>query len=403
MKRILLAAPVLVGVVAISACSSGSGHDASGDTAGPVAASVPTTANTLQISYDGVPTGLLSVDTLKTDVYFAQSGLGGSIYTWRLKDLPKSATGSAGVKPSGSWKPPLPDKVKMEGIAFSDKKGQGKDDILITRKATNVNATGGNSVWSYDYGADEGQHLAGNTAPAGNGYYTWGPAGSWKPLNSAGGAINYTEHNFPTDAPTKVSIGDGGGVVRADNGYLYYGSLQSGCVYKQDEQNNTAESVHCTTSWGSGGQNASIYALTEDDAGHVYAAYQGAKDIGTTILRITPGGAKPDTVEAIQLDGYLRTAGVAVSPDGAQLWAGGIDVARADTTQPDLLLSVKDPTWGTPESPGRPTPNISEVPGEAVWLNGMLYFDKKNPNLSDVLLIANNSGGFFMVFDPEGL
>ena len=45
--------------------------------------------------------------------------------------------------------------------------------------------------------------------------------------------------------------------------------------------------VYCIPSWGANNQNQSVYSLAEDGSGNVYAAYQGATDNNTVVLKIT--------------------------------------------------------------------------------------------------------------------
>lgn len=172
------------------------------------------TPGTVRVTSDGsAPKAMLSPVLMNGNLYVSQSTSGGSVFQWAQSALPTSTTKDAvTVAPTASWQPKMPSGVKMEQINFNN----AGDQLLMGKKAQNAGATGGNSIFSYTYGSGEGKHLAGNTAPAGNGYYTWGPGAGPEttPHNTAEGAFKYTSKAFPTKTPTQVSIGDGAGVVQ---------------------------------------------------------------------------------------------------------------------------------------------------------------------------------------------
>ena len=275
-------------------------------------------------------------------------------------------------KPAASWQPSMPAGIKMEQINFNN----AGDQLLITKKAKDINATGGNSVFSYTYGSGDGKQLVGNIEPAGNGYYTWGPGAGpdTDPHNTAEGAFKYTSKAFPTTTPTKVSIGDGGGVVQASNGWYYFGSLQSGCVYKMKEDASWATYVYRIPSWGANNQNQSVYSLAEDGSGNVYAAYQGATDNNTVVLKITPSGSdNADAVSAIQVAGWARTTGLAVNSAGSKVFVDGTSMKQYNTNNTNSILAIDAPKWGDVKAPTATTPgSVVTIPGEP-WLTGITY------------------------------
>lgn len=351
------------------------------------------TPGVTKITYDGVPGALMSPTIANGNVYIAQSASGGSVYQWAKSSLPfTAASPTAAVKPTSSWQPAMPAGIKMEQINFNN----AGDQLLITKKAKDINATGGNSVFSYIYGSGEGTQLAGNTAPAGNGYYTWGPGAGpdTDPHNTAEGAFKYTSKAFPTTTPTKVSIGDGGGVVQASNGWYYFASLQSGCVYKMKQDSSWATYVYCIPSWGANNQNQSVYSLAEDGSGNVYAAYQGATNNNTVVLKITPSGSEnEDTVSAIQVSGWARTTGLAVNSAGTKVFVNGTSMKQYDTNNTNSILAIDAPKWGDVKAPTATTPaSVVTIPGEP-WLNGIAYDEAE-----DIVYAADNTGGFYMNF-----
>jgi len=355
----------------------------------------PRKPGTIHIAGKGVP-GSLSYPVINNgNLYISQSANAGGIYRWPLTSLPTAPGAATALAPAGSWQPTVPDSVKMEQINFDN---AGKN-LLIAKKAISANVTGGNSVWSYPWTGTQttgsGTQLIGNQEPAGNGFNTWGPGSGLNPNSTAAVANEYTSKNFPTTTPTKVSIGDGGGVVQAANGYYYFGSLQSGCVYKETADLKSASAVYCIPSWGAGGQNAATYTLTEDANGNVYAMYQGASDNNTIILKITPGGTGNDKVEALQLTGFARSVGLAVSPDGSKLWADGVGMDQYQTNNTNTILTVTKPVWGTPDKPTATKAAPTVLPGSATetWLTGMTYDQANNR-----LIIADYAGGFYINF-----
>jgi len=353
----------------------------------------PRKTGTVRVVGEGVP-NLLVYPTVKDgEVYIAQSANGGSIYSWPLAALPAAGRDTA-VKPSQQITPKVPASVKMEQINWDN---SGKQ-LLVGRKAMNVNATGGNSIWSYAWdGKDTGAstQLFGNEAPAGNGYFAWGPGSGQNPNSTAEVANAYTSKNFPTKTPKEVAIGDGAGVLQAANGYYYFSSLQSGCIYKGDEDAQSAATVYCMPSWGVGNGNASAYSLAEDGAGNVYAVYYGTTDAATTILKIKPGGSSDDKVSAIRVEGYGRSVGLAVSSDGSRLFTNGVTTAAYNTNTTNTILEITDPSWG---DVGKPTPTKAKatvLPGAAgeVYLGGMAFDAQENR-----LIIADTTGGFYVAY-----
>lgn len=350
-------------------------------------------AGVTKVTYDGIPGALQSPTIANGNVYIAQSASGGSIFQWSQASLPGSATAAtAAVKPAASWQPSMPAGIKMEQINFNN----AGDQLLITKKAKDINATGGNSVFSYTYGSGDGKQLVGNIEPAGNGYYTWGPGAGpdTDPHNTAEGAFKYTSKAFPTTTPTKVSIGDGGGVVQASNGWYYFGSLQSGCVYKMKEDASWATYVYCIPSWGANNQNQSVYSLAEDGSGNVYAAYQGATDNNTVVLKITPSGSdNADAVSAIQVAGWARTTGLAVNSAGSKVFVDGTSMKQYNTNNTNSILAIDAPKWGDVKAPTATTPgSVVTIPGEP-WLTGITYDEAQ-----DIVYAADNTGGFYMNF-----
>lgn len=316
------------------------------------------------------------------NLYIAGGGSGGKVSTWPLGSLPQTFTGDAvTLDPASTWQPKMPDGVKMEQINFLD----GNKQLLISKKSTNANITGGNSAWVYDLGSDSpGTNLIGNPEPAGNGYYAWGSA-------YAAGVAEYNKANFPAKEPTKVAIGDGGGVIQAANGRFYFGSLQSGCVYKEDKKGATAEVVYCIPNFGASNQNQSIYSLAEDGNGFVYAAYQGAEDNNTIILKIDTNGAGKDKVQALQVSGWARTVGLAVSKDGSKIYLDGTSMKEYHEKNTNSIIELDDPTWGTTEAPAANKADaVTTIPGTP-WLLGMALDWNTN-----VLYIADNNGGFWI-------
>ncbi len=351
------------------------------------------TPGTVKVTSGGGPGALMSPTIANGNLYVAQSQSKGSIYQWSQGSLPSSAAApTATVVPSASWVPSMPDNIKMEQINFNN----AGDQILITKKAKDINATGGNSVFSYTYGSGEGNQLAGNTAPAGNGYYTWGNGAGpdTQPHNTAEGAFKYTSKAFPTSTPKAVSIGDGGGVVQESNGWYYFGSLQSGCVYKMKQDGSWATFVYCIPSWGANNQNSSVYSLAEDGQGNVYAVYQGSTDNNTIVLKIKPSGSEAaDAVSAIQVAGWARTVGLAVNSAGTKLFINGTSMEQYSSKNTNAILQIDDPKWADAKAPTATKPtSVVAIPGDP-WLNGLAYDEA-----SDVVYVADNTGGFYMNF-----
>ena len=354
----------------------------------------PRTPGMVKVTSDGsAPKAMLSPVIRNGKVYVSQSVNQGSIFEWAQADLPTTvAKESVTVKPTASWQPKMPDGVKIEQINFNN----GGDQLLMGKKSVNANTTGGNSIFSYPYGGGEGKHLAGNIAPAGNGYYTWGPGAGpdTTPHNTAEGAFKYTSKAFPTKTPTQVSIGDGAGVVQDSNGWYYFSSLQSGCVYKMSPDSTWADYVYCIPSWGANNQNQSVYSLAEDAQGNVYAVYQGASNDNTIVLKIKPSGSQADdNVQAIQIDGWARSVGLAVNSDGTEIFVDGTSMKQYNTNNTNSILSVSDPKWGDVAKPTPTTPtSVSTIPGEP-WLTGLAYDEA-----TDIVYAADNNGGFYMNF-----
>ncbi|MFN8125316.1 MAG: hypothetical protein U0R64_02205 [Candidatus Nanopelagicales bacterium] len=334
-------------------------------------------------------------------IFIAQSKSGGSITSWQLTDLPKAGSASpVTVAPTDSSIPDMSSNAKMEQIAFTP----NNSSLYITKKAINGSQGGANSVWKYDWNSNatkgSGTNLAGLDQPGGDGSQAW-------PGNNAKAAIDYTyaAGHFPkpdgSTTPTKVAIGNGGGVAQAGNGFVYFGSLQSGCVYKQDPKSSQTWAVYCIPSWGAENQNQSIYSLDTDKAGNVYAIYQGATDNNTIILKITPGGAgqTSDKIQAIQLKGWARSIGLAVTADGNRIFADGTSMAQYDQANTNSLLQVDKPTWGTPEAPTQVTPTATQIPaiGSTPWLTGIGLLDKGGSK-GDRVYIADNTNGFWIVY-----
>ena len=200
------------------------------------------------------------------NLYVAQSTNGGAIYRWQINDLPKSPSATpVAVAPTDNWKPSIPANVKMEQIVLDT----AKKNIFISKKAMNGSATGGNSVWSYPWsgtsGSGDGTNLAGLPTYGGDGSQAW-PATPPRRLRPT-----YAPEHFPkpdgTKNPTGSAIGNGGGVtqiVKSGTNYLYFGSLQSGCVYKQNMTSKQTWAIYCIPSWGANNQNQSIYSLDSD-------------------------------------------------------------------------------------------------------------------------------------------
>lgn len=346
-------------------------------------------------------------------LYIAQSKSGGQIFNWDPKTLPTKPTNAVvNIEPSGQWQPNMPANVKMEQIAFTNNSKQ----LLISKKAMNINTAGGNSVWAYNYGAtDAGTQLAGITDPkTGDGYYLWGPNPTAEKIaayNKAHYPVTQKAGATPT-AGSLAAIGNGGGVLQAagnNKGYYYYGSLQSGCVYKQAADGSFADVVYCIPSLGFNNQNQSIYALDEDNAGNVYAVYQGSTDgkgstvDNTIILKIKPSKSNaPDTVQALQVPGWARTTGIAVTNNGNTIWINGTSNEQYNTYNTNSILELTDLEWGMPPTFDNPAGKLPQIqPNDVVtldpstnpWLNGMTFDDK-----GDVLYIADNNGGFWMFF-----
>ena len=352
----------------------------------------------------GVPGQFVSPMVVGNNLYVAQSTNGGAIYRWQVNDLPKSPSATpVAVAPTDNWKPSIPANVKMEQIVLDT----AKNNIFISKKAMNGSATGGNSVWSYPWsgtsGSGDGTNLAGLPTYGGDGSQAW-------PGNTAQAAQAYTyapEH-FPkpdgTKNPTGSAIGNGGGVTqiaKSGTNYLYFGSLQSGCVYKQNMTSKQTWAIYCIPSWGANNQNQSIYSLDSDTKGNVYAMYQGSTDNNTIILKIAAGGdgQSSDTIQAAQLTGFARSVGLTVNADGTRIFANGVSMKQYDSQNTNTILEVNSPTWGTPEKPAALTPIATVIPGayNETWLTGMTLVDKKS-NKGDRLYIADNVGGFWIFY-----
>lgn len=343
----------------------------------------------------GQPGAMASPTINNGTVYVAQSAPGGAVFGWDPAALPKNGgIAIATVASKSTWVPKIPDNVVMKQLSF-DNSGQ---NALVSKKAKNVNAVGGNSVWSYPFGSeDAGTNLIGNQAAGGNGYYLWGPgapAGQGTPHNTAEGANNYTSKAFPTDKPTEAGIGDGGGVIQAKNNWYYYSSLQSGCVYKQNPEKTWTNTVYCLPTWGPGNNNYSSYQLAEDGVGNVYATYYGSAGVNTIVLKITPSGNNDaDAVGAIQLAGWTRTAGLTANAAGTKFFLNGVPAANYNDFNTNTILQVNLPTWGTPDKPTQITPAATTVAPKGSWLNGTWYDEANN-----IVYVADNGGGFWMDF-----
>lgn len=356
-------------------------------------------------------TGMISPVVNGGNLYIAQSKSGGQIYNWPVKALPtKPASAVTNIEPDGQWQPNMPANIKMEQIAFTNNSKQ----LLVSKKAMNVNTSGGNSVWSYTYGeTGTGTQLAGITEPQqGDGYYLWGPNPSAEKIaayNKAHYPVTTKAGSTPT-AGSLAAIGNGGGVLQAagSKGYYYYASLQSGCVYKESTDGSYSNVVYCIPSLGYHNQNQSIYALDEDNAGNVYAVYQGSTDgtstaDNTIILKITPSkSTAADKVQALQVPGWSRTTGIAITNNGNTIWIDGTSNEQYNTYNTNSILQLTDLEWGDPATASNPTAVLPQIqPDEVItldpstnpWLTGMTFDDK-----GDVLYIADNNSGFWMFF-----
>lgn len=368
----------------------------------PPSASFPSTSNTVAHIVTKDNTGSFISPVVQSGrIFVAQSKTGGAIMSWQLNDLPKSGSGSpVVVAPTDSFVPDMSSNAKMEQIAFTP----NNSSLYISKKAIKSAQGGANSVWEYDWNSNQtkgsGTNLAGLPEPGGDGSQAW-------PGNNAQAAIDYTyaPGHFPkpdgSTTPTKVAIGNGGGVTEAGNGYLYFGSLQSGCVYKQNPKTSQTWAIYCIPSWGANNQNQSIYSLDNDKRGNVYAIYQGSTDNNTIILKITPGGAgqTSDKIQAIQLQGWARSIGLAVNDDGSTIFANGTSMAQYNQANTNTLLRVDKPTWGTPDAPTAVTPTATEIPaiGTTPWLTGISLLDKGSDK-GDRVSIADNTNGFWIVY-----
>lgn len=335
------------------------------------------------------------------DLLIAQSKSGGGIFRWSLSDLPKApSTSPVTVDAKSVSVPEMSPNAKMEQISF----GNDKKTLFISKKAIDGRQDGGNSVWSYPWSSSAttgaGSNLAGLPSLGGDGSQAW-------PGNTAQAAIDYTyaAAHFPkpngSTTPTASAIGNGGGVAQAGNGYLYFGSLQSGCVYKQNIGTKQTWAIYCIPSWGSGNQNQSIYSLDNDKNGNIYAMYQGSTDNNTIILKIVPGGPgqTSDKIQALQLTGYARSVGLAVNADGTRIFADGVSMSQYDTNNTNAILEVDNPTWGTPEKPAANTPIATTIPGayNETWLTGITLVDKGG-NKGDRVFVADNVSGFWIMY-----
>lgn len=155
-----------------------------------------------------------------------------------------------------------------------------------------------------------------------------------------------------------------------------------------------ADYVYCIPSWGANNQNQSVYSLAEDTVGNVYAVYQGASNNNTIVLKIKPSGSQADdTVQAIQVDGWARTVGLAVNTDGSKLFVDGTSMKQYDTNNTNSILQIDDPKWGDVAAPTATKPSsVLTIPGEP-WLNGLAYDEA-----TDIVYAADNTGGFWMNF-----
>lgn len=334
-------------------------------------------------------------------IFVAQSKSGGAITSWQISDLPQAGSSSpVVVAPVESSTPDMSGNAKMEQISFAP----NNSSLYITKKAINGGQGGANSVWKYDWSSNAtkgaGTNLAGLDQPGGDGSQAW-------PGNNAQAAIDYTyaAGHFPkpngSTTPTQVAIGNGGGVTEAKNGFVYFGSLQSGCVYKQDPKTSQTWAIYCIPSWGAGNQNQSIYSLDDDNNGNIYAMYQGSTDNNTIVLKITPGGAgqTSDKIQALQLDGWARSVGLAVNDDGSKIFADGTSMQQYNEVNTNTLLEVDNPTWGTPEAPSKVKPKATTIPaiGSTPWLTGIGLLDKGGDS-GDRVYIADNTNGFWIVY-----
>lgn len=341
----------------------------------------------------GQPGAMASPTVANGSVYVAQAASGGAVVGWMQSALPKDGSApEVTVASASTWVPKMPGGVVMKQVSV-DNSGA---NILISKKAKNANTTGGNSTWLYPFGgAEAGTNLLGNPAPAGNGYYLWGPgapATQGTPHNTAEGANSYTDKAFPTDQPTTVGVGDGGGVVQAKNNWYYFSSLQSGCVYKQNPEKTWADTVYCLPSWGLGNNNYSSYQLAEDGVGNVYATYYGSAGVNTIVLKITPSGnTNADTVGAIQLAGWTRTAGLASNAAGTKFFLNGVPAANYNDFNTNTILQVNLQRWGTPDKPTQVTPAARTTAPSGAWLVGTWYDEANN-----IVYVADNGGGFWM-------
>lgn len=386
--------------VTLTACTNPNAKDAAADPS--LSASPTATGSVANLSHVVTQDGagaFISPVLRGGNLYIAQSRSGGSIYQWQLSDLPKSPTGGKAVtvQPKSTSTPQIASGVKMEQIAFD----ANNQNMFISKKSTN-GADGGNSVWKYPWGSKgttgSGVNLAGLPTWGGDGAQAW-------PGNNAAAAIAYTQAHFPPPAgtmdPTGQAIGNGGGVALAGNGFLYFGSLQSGCVYKQNLTTKQTWYVYCIPSWGANNQNQSIYSLDTDKAGNVYAMYQGSTDNNTIVLKIIPGGdgQQSDKISALQITGYARSVGLAVNADGTKIFADGVSMAQYSTHNTNTVLQINNPKWGTPEQPAANTPIATTIPDTygTPWLTGLNLVDKGG-NKGDKVYIADNTSGFWILY-----
>ncbi len=346
-------------------------------------------------------------------LYISQSANGGQLYRWPVSKLPTKPSATPVVVAPETSAPQVASGVKMEQIAFdSDNK-----NLFIAKKALNAGNLGGNSVWTYPWDTKNmtttgaGTNLAGlATSNQGDGYYAWGP-------NPSGGSIAaYNAKAFPppdgTKTPTQVAIGNGGGVTETSftNGktatnYLYFGSLQSGCVYKQNMTTQQTWVDYCIPSLGVGNYNQSVYSLDTDKAGNVYAMWQGSQDNNTIIMKIVPGGdgQTTDKLQTLQIKNYMLSSGMAVNTDGTRIFADGSQTigGAAPTVNADTILELDNPVWGAVGSPDKPagnTPIATQLPQSvSPWLTGLNLVDKSG-NKGDKVYIADNNNGFWMFF-----
>lgn len=335
------------------------------------------------------------------DLFISQSSPDGNIARWDWKSVPKKpGTVAVTLDPVDKFRPDLADKIKMEQIALDNKSA----NLLVATKAPNGSVNGGNSVWTYPFAKQQttgpGTNLAGLPTKGGDGSQAW-------PGNSAQAAIAYTyaAGHFPkpegSTQPTTVATGNVGGVAQAKNGFLYFGSMQSGCVYKQNMATSQTWAIYCIPSWGANNQNQSVYSLDDDRDGNVYALYQGSTDNNTIILKIKPGGngQNSDTIQALQLAGYARSVGLAVTDDGSTIFANGVPMSLYEVNNTNTILTVNKPQWGTPESPTQIKAEAVIVPGayNETWLTGMTIRDKGGTK-NDRLIIGDNVNGFWVYY-----